>query len=83
MDTQAWGEGFQVGQRLQGHQPPYDSDTWEAWSWHRGFIEGTAQRLGRPYSDKPAAPMEWPCLPRHVQRHGARTGPHSNFVTSS
>ncbi|WP_157264415.1 hypothetical protein [Azohydromonas aeria] len=83
MDTQAWGEGFRAGQRLRGHEPPYDSDTWEAWSWHRGFIEGAAQRLGRRYSDQPAAPVEWPSLPRHAQRHGAPAGPHPIPAASS
>lgn len=49
---------------------PYEPGTLEAWSWHRGFIEGAAKRLGRCYSDIPAAGVEWPRLPTHSERNG-------------
>jgi hypothetical protein len=68
MDTNAWDEGFRAGQRLHSLQPPYDSGTLEAWSWHRGFIEGAARRMGRCYSDTPPANVEWPALPRQALR---------------
>ncbi|WP_157272024.1 hypothetical protein [Azohydromonas aeria] len=64
MDTQAWGEGFRAGQRLREHRSPYDIGTLEAWSWHRGYIEGAAWRMGRRYDDMPPAMVEWPPLPR-------------------
>lgn len=73
MDAEAWREGFRAGKRLSQPRPPYGSGTLEAWSWHRGFIEGVAQRLGRSYSDQPpAADVDWPQLPRVTVWNPAR-----------
>jgi hypothetical protein len=63
MDIEIWLEGFEAGGRLQPDRPPYDNGTVEAWSWHRGYIEGAARRMGRRYSDKPPVNLEWPKLP--------------------
>ncbi|MDZ5455805.1 hypothetical protein [Azohydromonas lata] len=62
---QAWREGLRAGRRLHPLQGPYDSGTLQAWSWHWGFIEGAAQRMGRRYSAMPAEALEWPALPSH------------------
>lgn len=74
MDIEVWREGFEAGKRLQPARPPYDNGTLEAWSWHRGYIEGAAQRMGRCYSDRPPRDVEWPSLPsqRAVRRSHAR-----------
>jgi hypothetical protein len=74
MDIEAWREGFRAGTRLAPPQPPYASATLEAWSWHRGFIEGAAKRLGRRYSEQPPTDVAWPALPRQTIWHRVHHG---------
>ena len=46
-----WQEGFAAGEKEPVAQCPYDKASLEAIIWRRGWIEGSAKRLGYTYRD--------------------------------
>lgn len=59
INERAWKEGFWAGEVLSRTVAPYERGTVDAWSWHRGFIEGVAKCRGRRYSERPPAHVDW------------------------